>query len=58
MTNLGEFHVDVEMMDTGKFNVYIAHEGNSGSHYENVTANKIGDLVADDIECIAEAYMA
>lgn len=54
--NLGIFTVDVQLQKNGKFDVYIAHEGNSGEHYEDVTADKIGELVADDIECIAEGY--
>jgi len=54
MTDLGTFTVDVQMQDDGKFNVYIAYEGYSGEHYTDVTADKIGELVADDIEYMAE----
>ena len=54
--NLGTFTVDVELQPNGKFDVYIAHEGSSGEHYEDVSADRIGELVAGDIECIAEAY--
>ncbi len=54
--NLGTFTVDVEMQENGKFDVYLAHEGSSGAHYTDVTADRIGELVAGDIECIAEAY--
>lgn len=58
MINLGTFSVDVQMQGNGKFDVYIAHEGSSGEHYTDVTADKIGELVAGDIECIAESYAA
>ncbi len=54
--DLGTFTVDVQLQSNGKFDVYIAHEGSSGEHYEDVTADRIGELVADDIECIAEGY--
>lgn len=55
--DLGTFTVDVELQKNGKFDVFIAHEGCSGEHYTDVTADKIGGLVAGDIECIAEGYL-
>ena len=54
--DIGTFSVDVELQSNGLFDVYIAHEGSSGEHYTNVTADRIGELVADDIECCAEEY--
>ncbi len=54
--DLGSFSVDVQLQKNGKFDVYIAHEGSSGEHYKDVTADRIGELVAGDIECIAEGY--
>ena len=54
--NLGTFDVDVQLMSDGTFDVYISHEGSSGEHYKHVTADRIGQLLADDIECIAENY--
>ena len=54
--NLGTFTAHVQLMSNGLFDVYLAHEGNSGEHYENVTVDRIGELLAGDIECIAEAY--
>ena len=54
--DLGTFTVDVQIQENGKFDIYIAHEGSSGEHYTDVTADKIGEIVADDIECIAEGY--
>ncbi len=54
--DLGSFSVDVELQENGKFDVWISHEGSSGTHYRDITADKIGDLVADEIECIAEGY--
>jgi hypothetical protein len=53
---MGTFTVDVNYQENGKFDVYIAHEGNSGSHYTDVTADRIGELVAEEVECIAECY--
>ena len=53
---LGTFTIDVTMQEDGKFDVYLAHEGSSGEHYKDVSADKIGELIAGDIECIAEAY--
>jgi len=44
------------MQDNGKFDVYIAHKGSSGEYYTDVTADRIGELVSEDIECIAEIY--
>lgn len=56
MKNLGTFSVDVEMQENGKFDVWIAHEGSSGSHYTDVDADRIGQLLADEVDCIAEEY--
>lgn len=53
---LGNFSVDVTLQENGMFDVYISHEGNSGEHYTNVTADRIGVILAGDIECIAENY--
>ena len=55
-TKLGTFTVDVELQPNGKFDVYVAHEGSSGEHYTDVTADKIGKIVADDVETFTEAY--
>ncbi len=56
MIDLGTFTIDVQLEENGKYDVYIAHEGSSGEHYTDVSADKIGELVAEDIECIAEGY--
>lgn len=56
MKNLGSFTADVQKQENGLYDVYISHEGSSGEHYTDVTADKIGELIADDIECIAESY--
>lgn len=48
--------VDVELMPDGRFDVYISNEGDSGCHYSGVTADKIGELVASEIECRTEDY--
>ena len=54
--DLGSFSVDVQLQENGKFDIYIAHEGSSGEHYTDVSADKIGELMAEDIECLAEGY--
>lgn len=53
---LGVFTVNVTLQDNGLYDVYLAHEGNSGEHYTDVTSDRIGVLLADDIECIRESY--
>lgn len=52
--SLGTFDVDVELLENGNYNVRVGHAGNYGSYYENVTPHRIGDLLAEDIKCIAE----
>ena len=52
---LCNLEVDVQMLPDGTFDVYINNEGDSGCHYEHVTADKIGELVAEEIEIRAEA---
>ena len=58
MKTLCNLQVDVQIQDNGKFDVYINNEGDSGYHYEDVTADKIGELVAEEIEIRAEAVEA
>lgn len=53
--SLGNIVIDAELQENGKFDVHICHEGSSGLHYKDVTADKIGELVAEEIENIAEA---
>lgn len=58
MKQLCNLQVDVQMQENGKFDVYINNEGDSGCHYTDVTADQIGELVAEEIEIRAEAYYA
>lgn len=53
MEKIGNFEVDVELMEDGTFDVYLSHDGSSGEHYEHVSADRIGSLLADDIEAVA-----
>lgn len=53
---LGVFTVDVTLQDNGLYDVYLAHEGNSGEHYTDVTGDRIAILLVDDIECVRESY--
>ena len=52
MEKIGNFEVDVELMEDGTFDVYLSHDGSSGEHYGQVSANRIGSLLADDIEAV------
>ncbi len=56
MIDLGTFSVDVSLRENGRFDVYVYHGGCSGKSYEDVTADKIGELIAEDIECLAKGY--
>ena len=58
MKQLCNLQVDVQMKENGKFDVYINNEGNSGCRYDDVTADEIGELVAEEVEIRAEAYYA
>ncbi len=51
---LCNLEVDIQMLPDGTFDVYINNEGDSGCHYEHVTADKIGELVAEEVEIRAE----
>ena len=46
------FSVDVEKQENGLLDVYIESEGSSGLHYKDVTAEKIGVLLAEEIKNI------
>lgn len=54
--DLGTFSVDVILQPNGKYDIWIAHEGSSGSHYKDISADKIGEYLAGEIESIAENY--
>lgn len=54
--DLGTFTVDVQLQENGLYDVWIAHEGSSGEHYKDVSADKIGAILAGDIESIKESY--
>ena len=46
--------IDVERNEDGSYDTYIATESSSGSHYPKITADEIGEDVADLIECLYE----
>lgn len=54
--NLGTFEADVIMFEDGTFDAYISHAGSSGRHYQNATADDIGNYVSEDVSIMAEAY--
>ena len=49
--------IDIESMsdNNGKYDVWIADEGGSGAHYQNIDAQTVGDYTADLIDCLEEA---
>ena len=47
--------VDIELMPNGNYDAWIATEGSSGAHYINIDADKVGENVADLIECLTES---
>ena len=48
--------IEVDIEGQGpKYDVYISHEGSSGSHYPEATAGQVGDYVADLIDCLQES---
>ncbi len=55
--SLCNLEVDVQMLPDGTFDVYINNEGDSGCHYEHVTADKIGELVTEEVEIRAEGRL-
>lgn len=56
--DLGSFSLDVMLQPNGLFDVWIAHEGNSGVHYSDITLGKIGELTIGEIDCIMDSYLA
>jgi hypothetical protein len=54
--SLGSFTTDINLNSDGTYDAYITHDGNSGEHYEHVSADEVGKIVADLIECIADSY--
>ncbi len=55
--NLGTFSVDVVVQKNGLCDVWISHEGCSGEHYTDVTAEQIGKFLTDEIEGTYEGYV-
>ena len=54
---LSAISVDVEIQPDNTLDVYISTEGSSGAHYQNVSAEAVGENVQDLIECLAEAAL-
>jgi len=50
MRQIANLHLDIQMQENGKFDVFINQEGDSGCHYKNLTADSIGQLVTGEIE--------
>lgn len=47
--------VDVQLQPNGRYDLFIATEGSSGCHYRDLTADQIGEEVADMVALYAEA---
>lgn len=56
--DLGSFSLDVMLQPNGMFDVWIAHEGNSGVHHSDVPLGKIGELTIGEIDCVMDGYLA
>lgn len=56
MKELCNLQIDVQMQKNGRYDVYINNEGDSGCHYTDITAKKIGELVTEEIKLQAEKY--
>lgn len=54
--DLCNLDINVQLQPDGLFDVYIANAGDSGCHYTGVTADKVGQLVAEEIEIRSENY--
>lgn len=53
-SDLGTFSVGVELQPNGLYDAYVYHDGSSGSHYKDIDVDKIGEYVAEEIDCVAE----
>ena len=54
---IGTISVDVELLSDGSYDVWISTEGSSGAHYTGISADTIGNNVADLVESLAENYI-
>lgn len=54
MKKLGTIEIEVNVQNDGLYDIYISHDGNSGEHYMNCTEDKVGELTAGFIDCLAE----
>lgn len=56
--SLCNLQIDVLVMDNGNFDVYINNEGDSGCHYTDITADKIGKIVTEEVEIRSSETMS
>ncbi len=54
LKQLCNLEVDVQIQENGKFDIYINKYGDSGCHYTDVTADRIGELVVEEIKNCTE----
>lgn len=52
---LSTISVDVQTNHNGTYDVYISTEGSSGCHYPDISAEVVGENVADLIDTLEEA---
>ena len=52
LTNIS---VEVNTNHDGTYDIYLSTECSSGEHYENISAAKIGEYVADLVDTVEEA---
>lgn len=51
---LSAISIDVSVNSDGTFDTWISTESSSGDHYDRISSNRLGDIVADLVECLAE----
>lgn len=52
LTNIS---LEVDTNHDGTYDIYLSTECSSGAHYENISAAKIGEYVADLVDTVEEA---
>lgn len=53
--SLGTIEIDVNLVRDKGYDVYISYNGSSGEAYIKKSADEIGQVIADDIDCYAES---
>ncbi len=54
--DLGSFSIEVKYREDGLYDIYAGHEGCSPDHHTGLTIQRVGEVVADLVDCIREGY--